>query len=175
MRERNINWSDLIIRILLKWRSALIVMVLGGVLFAGISYVKSYRNIQQIKEVQENEVDEEVYSEDEKANVDIVLEYERVYKTKERYQRYSVLMQMDPTSIQKAELIFLIKSDDREKSYNIEKIYEDLMVGGDLFNWLKEKHGIEPNVVSELIELEGRISHNYGTQNFCQSTWNIAQ
>ena len=170
MRERNINWSDLIIKILLKWRSVLIVMVLGGVLFAGISYVKSYRNIQQIKEVQENEVDEEVYSEDEKANVDIVLEYERVYETKERYQSYSVLMQMDPTSIQKAELIFLIKSDDREKSYNIEKIYEDLIVGGDLFNWLKEKHGIESNVVSELIELERRINgQSDGSDSLCIS------
>lgn len=154
MKERNINWNDLMITILLKWRTVFVAMVLGGILLGSISYVKSYRNMQQIKEQQENEVYEETFNEDEKANVDIVLRCEQVCEIKESYWNNSVLMQIDPLNVQKVKLTFLIKSEERDQSYNIEKIYEDLITGGDLFNWLREKCGIATNSVSELIELE---------------------
>lgn len=41
MKEREISLVDLIADILLHWRTILIVMVIGGVLIGGLSYVRS--------------------------------------------------------------------------------------------------------------------------------------
>lgn len=60
-------------------------------------------------------------------NVEYALYYEDLYADKLAYQEASVYTRMDPENIQRAELTFLVTSDDLERSYNLERIYEDMV------------------------------------------------
>lgn len=168
MREKEISLIDLGIEILLHWRIAIIIMLIGGVLFAGLSYVRSSRDVQaqqvQLTETEEEPLEieflEDLLSEEQLNNINTVLTYEKMYADKLSYSKISVSMQLDPLNAPRAELTFLIRTDDMERAYNIEKVYEDLLTSTGLFEYLREKCGLNSNV-NEMITLE-RTS--YGEQ-----------
>lgn len=168
MREREISLIDLAVEILLHWRVAIIVMLVGGIFFAGLSYVWSSKAVQtqqvQLLETEEELVDiktlEAQLTEEQLNNVNTVLTYEKMYEGKLAYSENSVVMKLDPFNTPRAELTFLIRTDDLERTYNIEKVYEDLLTSVELYEYLKEKCGLNSNV-NEMIFLE-RTS--YGEQ-----------
>lgn len=165
MKEREISLWNLMVELLLHWRALLIGMLVGAILFAGISYIKSVQNMNAQKEQAEQKEEteewrdanklwlEEQLTETQLNNVNNVLLYEKLAEEKERYQSQSVLMQIDPFHIQHAELTFFIESEDIEKTYNIEKVYEDLLTSNDLFEYIQQQCGIEHGV-NELVWLE---------------------
>ncbi len=208
MREREISLMDLMVEILLRWRTVLIVMLMGGVLFAGISYMKSVNTAkeqqaaldrqnqymmeqsQQLSEEEAAELEsanrqelEEQLTETQIYNVNNAILYEERYKEMEAYKKSSFLMQMDPLHVQQAELTFLIRTDDLERTYNIEKVYEDLLVSTALYDYVKEQCNIEKDI-SNLISLEKtsygemqgsdtvRIRVIYGEADVCQAIAN---
>lgn len=168
MREREIRLIDLVVEILFHWRIAIIIVLVGGVLFGGLSYVRSLRAVQtqqaQLAETEEESVDiealEEELTEEQLNNINAALAYEKMYADKMSYSEMSVFMQLDPLNAPRAELTFLIRTDDMERTYNIEKVYEDLLTGTGLFEYLKEKCGLDSNV-NEMIYLE---KTSYGEQ-----------
>lgn len=86
-------------------------------------------------------------------NVKNALMYKQFYEDKVKYQQESILMAIDPFKVSEVELTLLITSDDMEKTYSIEKIYEDLISSAGLYDMLKEKYKL-PATVSEIIMLE---------------------
>ena len=52
MKEREIDLLDMIADILSHWRGLLIAIVLGAVLLGAFSYTRSYRNMQNMKNMQ---------------------------------------------------------------------------------------------------------------------------
>ena len=44
MNEREISLKDLVFGFLPRWRSVLAVMMIGGILMGGISYLRSYQS-----------------------------------------------------------------------------------------------------------------------------------
>ncbi|MBQ4536039.1 MAG: hypothetical protein II994_00310 [Lachnospiraceae bacterium] len=172
--ERKINLVDLLIEILLHWRVLIVLMLVGALLFGGVSYIQSVRtaNTQKAemtgKEQEEqsglSEIDqgwlEEQLTEVQIINVNTAIMYEELYEEKLEYQKSSLVMQGDPLNIPCAELTFIIKSDDMERTYNIEKVYEDIAIGSGVYEYLKEKCNLQNNV-SEMLSLE-RTS--YGQQ-----------
>lgn len=177
MREREISLVDLCVEVLLHWRVIVVVMLIGGILLGAFSYVQSSRTAasrraqleaQELLKEQEAQMSgeeleewqnankqqlEEALTESQIANVNSAIMYEQLLEDKLAYQEQSVFMQMDPLQIPRAELTFLIVSDDWERTYNIEKVYEDLMMSVDLFAYVQETCGIE-SAVNELISLE---------------------
>lgn len=177
INQKEISLTDLCVEILLHWRAIIVATLVGGILLGGFSYVKSVQtvNVQQTqlenqKLLKEQEAQmsgeelaewlnankqqmEEALTETQIANVNSAIMYERLYEEKITYQQKSVLMQMDPFNVPKAELTFLIQSDDLEKTYNIEKVYEDLLTSTALYENIREECGIEGGV-NELITLE---------------------
>lgn len=183
MQEMEISLLDLFVEILLHWRMILLLMLVGGALFAGYSYVRSVRAAEAQKEqltqkemyLAEREEEEsedsewtdanqlwiqEQLTEQQLSNVSNVLSYEAQYEQKALYQERSVLMQLDPLHVARADLTFLIKSDDLERTYNIEKIYEDLLTSTALYDYVQETCGIDGGL-EELITLE---TSSYGQQ-----------
>lgn len=96
---------------------------------------------------------EEALTETQIANVNSAIMYEQFSEARLAYQEESILMQMDPFSVPRTEITFLVQSDDLERTYNIEKIYEDLLTSTDLHNYVKKECGIEKEI-NELIALE---------------------
>jgi len=82
-------------------------------------------------------------------NVNYVLTYEELYREKAAYVEDSVLMQMDPNSVKRAEITFLVTSSSLERTYNIVKLYEDFVRSGELFEVILPYLGIERSVEAE--------------------------
>lgn len=172
MREKEIKLKDLLIEILLRWRTILVWMIIGAIVMGGYSYVKAYKAEQAVIagnekvkakiEEQKKELEglEDSYENKEnlrleyftsklkagqKGSVDNVVAYESYIKARKEYMEKSILMQMNAVKIPQAELTFSILSDDLDKSYRIERIYEDLIAGG-LYQYIEEKN---KNITSE--------------------------
>ncbi len=86
-------------------------------------------------------------------NVDYVLNYEKNYYSQLEYQKQSVLMQIDPNNVQRGEMTILIISDDLEKSYNIERIYEDIVCSAELLEEMGRQSGLETKYINEIYSL----------------------
>lgn len=166
MKEREISLIDLIVEMLLHWRAFFVVMLIGGILFAALGYVRSSRAAaaqnaqQQFPANEEADADEnpdknwlEELTEGQLNNINNVIMYEKLYEKKLLYQQESVLMQVDPFNVARAEITFLITSDDMEKTYNIEKVYEDLLSSTELYDYVAKNCDVSGNI-NELISLE---------------------
>ena len=87
-------------------------------------------------------------------NVNYVFTYEELYREKVAYVEDSVLMQIDPNSVKRAEITFLVTSGNRERTYNLVKLYEDFVRSGELFALLADDVGISTSDVNEIVSLE---------------------
>lgn len=169
MKEREISLLDLLVEILLQWRRIILWMLAGAVLFGVFSYVQSYHlawsrkteaepagersepEQDDIKMLENSLTDEQILS------VQNVIAYEKLYQDEMTYQRESVLMQIDPNKVQKAELTFCIIADDSKKSGEAERVYEDLVQSGELRAYVAEQTD------SKVSDLEGVISLSRGS------------
>lgn len=196
MREKEINLMDLVIEILLRWRMLVIWMLAGAVLLGTFNFVQSFRTykaqaykVESAKQQLEQELQEaEQMAQEENApeaisalerwfkerltdaqmrNVNYVITYEKLYNDKLAYQEQSILMQIDPNNVSRAELTFYVTADDRQRSYDIEKVYEDIARSGEAYEYIAEKIGSETVNVNEAFSL-GRGSSGLleGTDTF---------
>lgn len=182
MQEKEINLVDLIVEVVLHWRMFIVWMLVGAVLLGAFGYVRSYRTAnEQAKQVEEaqqlldemrSEYDTELTEdyEDEIAkllrwskeqltdvqilNVEYTLAYEKLFEQRLTYQEESVLMQMDPDQIYKGSVTFHVSSEDREKSFSIEEIYEGIIRSAGMSQYVAEKMGIAVFGVTELISIQ---------------------
>lgn len=56
MEEREIDLLDMIADILSHWKGILVALLIGAVLMGGLSYVKSYRSVQNEQTAEETTV-----------------------------------------------------------------------------------------------------------------------
>lgn len=160
MQEREINLTDFLVEILLRWRMMIVWMIVGGVLLGAFSHVRSTQSVAAQKVALEQQLDvqtelaalEGVLSAAQINSVRAVLNNEKFSE----YYNQSLLMQIDATYVPRTELSFLITSVDMEMSYSIERIYEDLL-SCDLFEWIADRNqeGIVSANLSELITVRG--------------------
>lgn len=157
MQEREIDLIDLITEILLHWRTIIVWMLVGGVMFGGVSYVHSVQNFKEQETLLEQQQDtttelenlEGLLTPNEKYNVKAIINNEKLNE----YYNQSLLMQIDATNVPRMELTYMVISDDYEKSYNIEKIYEDMFSCG-LIEAISAGNNIPSAQLSELIALD---------------------
>lgn len=178
MKEREINLVDLCVEMLLRWRVILLAMLLGGVLLGVFSYVNSWRAARnwnasgevETKELAERrelvedweqeageDIDawvEEHLTEKQLADIDTLLFHEETYETKRIYQENSIYMNMDPNSVARGDLTFLVNAGSPEETNRVVQIYEDLAAAGELHERLGEELGVSPASIRELVFLE---------------------
>lgn len=171
MKDREINLIDLMVEILLKWRVIIALMLMGGILMGCLSYVRSYRTAQSQKaqaaaleqQMQQAESEEQVELEYLQSgltnmqihNVNAAVSYECLLKTEEAYLQESIKMQIDPLNVPRALLTFQVVAEDVETAQRIERVYEDMVVGG-LSAWLADEvqEELSGEALSELVSLE---------------------
>lgn len=149
MKEREINLIDLSIEVLLHWRMLIVWMLIGGL--AGTFW--GMRSKNEIKVDFRLPEKYQYLSEKEIANVNWVIACEETYRRKESYLKKSALMKMNPNQVSKAEATIAIETEDRQKSRDIEKVYEDIMQSGELMARVAEDANIEIMGIDEMILL----------------------
>lgn len=166
MEEREIDLLDMIADILSHWRGLVVALVIGAVLMGGLSYVKSYQNIQNIQNAQPIEEEttldaatvekqlmqlEETLEESQKAAVLTTMDDEREYIWKENYAENSVYMQLDPFNIAQRQLVYQIKATEENQNQSLGTTYGDVLDNVGMYNWVEEKTGVPAAYVKELI------------------------
>ncbi|MCM1057019.1 MAG: hypothetical protein NC517_05355 [Firmicutes bacterium] len=176
MREREISLLDLFVEVLLHWRMALVVMLLGGVLLGGFSYMRSSqaagRQQQMAEEQQQLLAEQQSMSQQElldqweaqgeylreRLDAAAVVKVQNAFVLRQcceeqfDYQQSSLLMQLDPAKIQQADLTFAIRAEDADCAYGAGSAYEYLLTGEAFFQYTEERCGLEGSV-RELISL----------------------
>lgn len=167
MREREIDLFDLLVNILSHWRGILVFMLAGALLLGGFSYVRSYQSNGAVQnegglsggnmspEERLQQLDE-LLTDTEKMAVNTVLDDEQEIAIYQQYVENSILMQADPYHIPMIELIYKIQIDDMGQSYMLRTVYEDLVNGVGMFQWVEEQTGMPSVGVEELISAQGK-------------------
>lgn len=167
MEEREINLFDLLAGILSHWRGILVCMLIGALLMGGFSYVRAYQRAGTIQEKQSLQNDdlsseerlqklEEQLTDTEKIAVYTVLDDEQEYAVYQQYADNSVFMQMDPYCIPVISMLYNIHMDDMGQSYMLRTVYEDLINGTGLLQFVEEQTGISSVSVAELISAQAK-------------------
>lgn len=165
MEEREIDLLDMIADILSHWRGLLAALIIGAILMGGLSYVKSYRNVQRIQSVEQEvlnrqSVDNQIAQLEQQLTptqalaVQALIEQEKAYAKQKAYLENSLSMQLDPEQIAERDLIYSITMENPEQSCLLTQVYTDLINSTSMYQWIEEKTGIAANVVGELVYTE---------------------
>lgn len=169
MEEREIDLCDLLLNILLHWRGLIALMLIGGILMGGFSYVKSDKDAKAAIAAfnEQNAALEDITNEEEItslnlallreqmtgtqiSNVEGVISNEELLKERQAYVAQSVLMQMDPSSVPESQIIFAVTAEDLETAKSIARIYESSILSTGLNQYLAKKFDMDETVVDEL-------------------------
>ncbi len=178
MREREINLMDLLMEFLSRWRTLLVWMLVGAIGLGAFAYFRQCRAVDdqkiqidqarqklELMETQgredgdkENGTDrlQESLTDSQKAAVVYTLKMEENLEDRLAYEKISLLMKMDPDNVYKASVTFYLSSGSRERTSSIVAVYEDLIGGTGLMQYVAEQMGIEENNVSEVVSLMNR-------------------
>lgn len=171
MREREINLKDLLTEILLKWR-VFIVLILVCAAALGIDYASSREaNTEQTDQEQEGQETEETTPEKEIIQeleaqltdsqisaVKYTIANEESLANRLAYEQQSALMKISADQVYRATATFYLSSDSREKTSSIVSLYEDLIRGTGLIDYVVERTELKENDVTELVSLMDRSS-----------------
>lgn len=94
-----------------------------------------------------------ILSEKQLDNVNYVLYYEKLYQNRLASQEQSILLKIDPDKVQRAEATFLVTSDDPDRDYRIEALYEDMVLSAELLDRLGRQAGVSANHIAEIISV----------------------
>ncbi len=125
-----INFRDLLVHILRRWRSVLIGMIVITLLLTGFQYVKDQNAYENALAAQKDEVAIIELDEASLANAEQVMHYQRLYQTQTAYNRDSLLMQIDPVAVPTQTLSYLITG---KQAYVTAAIYQTHLSSRELF------------------------------------------
>lgn len=163
MKEREISLRDIVFECSFKWRQIIIAMIVGALVIGSLGYVRAKKSVevnqselarleQELQNLQKSHSNEDEYEYDgsspmkdwleeqmtdlQIANVQNVIETEKLLRDKQVYIENTNYMKFNATAVPKAEVTFLISSDNIEDTYRIQRVYEDLLYSGELIEWI---------------------------------------
>lgn len=171
MRAREISLIDLIFYILLRWRSIVAAMLIGAIVLGGFGFIRSRQSYEDQVQQVEGTKNELVKLEDKQLwNVQSVLLYEQIYEDTKARVEENVRMQANSDQIYKTELTFRVNAATIEDATNIERVYEDAVVSGELQERLAAVLQSSTVAVSDVFDLSrGTGNLAEGGDSFCIS------
>ena len=110
------------------------VMLGGGILFGAFSYMKSLQSVELQYEqptiTNEEELREQL-TESQLNSVDIAIAYRKLYKDYSGKQQDLSALNGDDFVVHNAQMTFWVDSEDMERSYNIAKVYKNMIQSED--------------------------------------------
>ena len=165
MEEREIDLLDLLADILRHWKGIIVCFLIGAVLSGGFSYIQSMHEMNEAcMEIEKEQTSGDITSEQllrvqaelaltgaAKMAVLMVVDDEQELAAREQYAEISVLMNLDAYDISQVELAYELAQADMQDNHMLGTVYEDLLNGVGLYDWLEEQTGIPSIATRELI------------------------
>ena len=126
-----INFRDLFLYVLLRWRSILTVALVGAVLLCGVKYLKDVKNHKSdAASTTSSAVELDV---DSKANVELVIGYRGIYEKHAVYNANALYMHIDADAVPTWNLSYMIAG---ENSYATASLYRKHLNSQNLYEGL---------------------------------------
>ncbi len=165
MEEREIDLLDLLADILRHWKGIIVCFLIGAVLSGGFSYIQFMHEMNEAcMEIEKEQTSGDITSEQllrvqaelaltgaAKMAVLMVVDDEQELAAREQYAEISVLMNLDAYDISQVELVYELAQADMQDNHMLGTVYEDLLNGVGLYDWLEEQTGIPSIATRELI------------------------
>lgn len=145
--EMEINLIDLMFYLLRRWKSMVVLAVLGLLLGAGIYMLKSPGSEEVAEEETQSEVDLEAMKEELEitdsalANMKTANEYQKLYEKQIEYNQNSLIMQLNPTEMYTGTLKYYISAGNNTDL--ISACYQNLLLDSGIFSEICERTGLE--------------------------------
>lgn len=162
--DMEIDLVDLMFYLLRKWRSLIVVIVIGAILGAGLYVVKNHQQqaeqaaqeAELLKNDEDEAFDEKDYniSKDTKVNMDIAYQYRQLYNKQLEYNQKSIIMQLDPNEVYAGVLEYYISAGNN--TVLLSELYQSILNEDDILEELKDASGLkcETPYIKELISSE---------------------
>lgn len=146
--EIEINLVNLIFYLLKKWRSLLVVIVLGIAIGGAVYMVKKPADIEEIAVVPAEDYEAEP---DVKANMELAYQYRELYKDQLEYKQNSVLMQLNPNEVYTGVLKYYVSAGNNTRL--ICELLQNIVNESDLLDEIKKEIQLDcqDQYVKELI------------------------
>lgn len=146
--EIEINLVNLIFYLLKKWRSLLVVIVVGIAIGGAVYMVKKPADIEEIAVVPAEDYEAEP---DVKANMELAYQYRELYKDQLEYKQNSVLMQLNPNEVYTGVLKYYVSAGNNTRL--ICELLQNIVNESDLLDEIKKEIQLDcqDQYVKELI------------------------
>lgn len=170
MKEREIRLNDFLLELLVHWRVLILMVLVGGILFCGMSFIRfslatADQGEDQIASLTELE---KTLRPEQKTVVKSVLVNEEYYQLRLNYINNAALMRINPDQAPRIELILGITGAE-DSSVNLSNIYEELLSTSELDSYVSER--VEGISVQDMNELA--IVARYGSTSVMEKTRTI--
>lgn len=126
-----INFRDLFLYVLLRWRSILVVALAGAVLLGGVKYLKDFMNYKD--NAGTVAVDGSDLDVDAKAHVALAIGYRGIYEKHATYNANALYMKIDADAVPTWNLSYMIAG---ENSYAVASLYRKHLSSQNLYEGL---------------------------------------
>lgn len=157
-----VNFRDLTVHILRRWRSVIIGVVIVTLLAGAFQYLKDHRTYEATLAAQADKSASVQLDELSLAHANQVLQYQKLYEQQAEYNRNSLLMQIDPGAVNTQTLSYLVTGG---KGYVTAAMYQthlnNLAIYEDIAAEVAPKH-----LASHIMELVTvSVQYDSGTLN----------
>ena len=148
MDEMEIDLIDFLFYLLRRWKSLVVMILLGAILGSAFYVVKTTKSSNAAVEDYQPDADTE-------ANMKLAAQYRKLYDQQMDYNEHSIVMQMDPNQVYEGTLTYYLAAG--EQTELLEQLYTNVIN--------------DENVVAELKEAVGltweRIAFLYNFARYC--------
>ncbi len=148
-----INFRDMLIYILRRWRNIVIGVLAVGLLAVGYRYLSDWRSYQNKLNANQQQAATITLDGVSLANANQVLQYEKVYQAQADYNRNAPLMQINPGAVKTQTLTYLIEG---ARSYVIAQLYQTHLGDVNLYTDIADHADPVSNTahIAELVSIE---------------------
>lgn len=151
-QEIEVNLIDMMFYLLMQWKSLVIIAVIGALLGTGIYMIKKPQETEgsvseSIEEVEEKyDLDADV-----KENMELAYTYRQLYASQLKYNKNSILMQMDPNSVYKGSLEYYVSADSNTRLFG--EFFQNILDDNNFLEEVKSAGDLECDLqfVQELL------------------------
>ena len=144
MDEMEIDLIDFLFYLLRRWKSLVVMILLGAILGSAFYVVKTTKSANDVVEDYQPDADTE-------ANMKLAAQYRRLYDQQMDYNEHSIVMQMDPNQVYEGTLTYYLAAG--EQTRLLGQLYTNVINDENVIAELKKAAGLtcDDQYVKELI------------------------
>lgn len=144
MDEMEIDLIDFLFYLLRRWKSLVVMILLGAILGSAFYVVKTTKSSNAAVEDYQPDADTE-------ANMKLAAQYRKLYDQQMDYNEHSIVMQMDPNQVYEGTLTYYLAAG--EQTELLEQLYTNVINDENVVAELKEAVGLtcDDQYVKELL------------------------